>query len=177
MAHGPALGLRRRGSAGFRSSTTTAGTAPSTLARLHSQSQVGRRLRGLMRLWEFDQLGRIASAQFNINREGLQSVSAMLGFLWINEEQLGFGPTILKAQGRGYIEIERNGQLDRLVIDEVMKRAPCIAGRATTCWKAHYEGDDLQTPLVVKDSWQFPERKEEGELLCGATNKGVVNVA
>jgi hypothetical protein len=32
-------------------------------------------------------------------------------------------------------------------------------------------------PLVIKDSWQYPEREEEGELLCEATEKGVVNVA
>lgn len=78
----------------------------------------------LMRLWEFDRLGGIASAQFDINQEGLQFVSAVLGFLWMDEEQLGFDPTILEAEGRRYIEIERNGQLERVVIDEVMKRAP-----------------------------------------------------
>lgn len=130
----------------------------------------------LMRLWEFDRLGGIASAQFDINQEGLQFVSAVLGFLWMNEEQLGFDPTIVKAEGRRYIEIKRSGQLERLVIDEVMRRAPCIAGRATTCWKVHREGDDFQ-PLVVKDSWQFPEREEEGELLREATARGVINVA
>jgi hypothetical protein len=54
-------------------------------------------------------------------------------------------------------------------------RARCISGRATTCWKAHREGDP-QTPLVIKDSWQYTER-EEGELLREATEKGVVNVA
>ncbi|KAH6960068.1 hypothetical protein BKA56DRAFT_600408 [Ilyonectria sp. MPI-CAGE-AT-0026] len=32
-------------------------------------------------------------------------------------------------------------------------------------------------PLIIKDSWQYPERDEEGELLCEATAKGVVNVA
>jgi hypothetical protein len=58
-----------------------------------------------------------------------------------------------------------------------MKRAPCVAGRATTCWKAHREGDDSEAPLVIKDSWQPPEREEEGELLRETTDKGVVNVA
>lgn len=131
----------------------------------------------LMRIWEFDRLGGIASAQFDINQEGLQFVSAVLGFLWMDEEQLGFDPTIFKAEGRRYIEIQRNRQLERLIIDEVMRRAPCIAGRATTCWRVHREGDDLRTPLVVKDSWQFPERGEEGELLREVTDKGVINVA
>ena len=131
----------------------------------------------LMRLWEFDRLGGIASTCFNINQEGQQFVSAVLGFLWMNKKQLGFDPTISTADGIRYIEIERNHQKERLVIDKVMKRASCVAGRATTCWKAYLQGDDLRTPLVIKDSWQFPEREEEGELLREATDKKVVNVA
>jgi hypothetical protein len=128
-----------------------------------------------MRLWEFDRLGGIASAQFNINEDGLQFVRVILGFLWMNEEQLGFDPTILAANGKRYIEIKQNNQTERLIIDELIKRAPCIAGRATTCWKAHREGDEHA--LVIKDSWQFPEREEEGELLLDATKSEVINVA
>jgi hypothetical protein len=57
-----------------------------------------------------------------------------------------------------------------------MIRAPCIAGRATTCWKAHRQADS-ETPLVVKDTWQYAERDEEGDLLQEATERGVVDVA
>ncbi|KAF2475021.1 uncharacterized protein BDR25DRAFT_301533 [Lindgomyces ingoldianus] len=131
----------------------------------------------LMRLWEFDRLGGIASAQFDVNEDGLQFVSAVLGFLWMNEEQLGFDPTIITAGDKRYIEIERDNHTERLIIDKVMKRVPCVAGRATTCWKAYREGDNTRAPLVIKDSWQYPEREEEGELLQEATDKGVVNVA
>lgn len=131
----------------------------------------------LMRLWEFDRLGGTSSEEFDINEDGLQFVSAMLGFSWLNEEQLGFDPTIITAGGKRYIEIERDNHTERLVIDEVVKRVPCVAGRATTCWRAHREGDDSRTSLVIKDSWQFPEREEEGELLREATDKDVVNVA
>ncbi|KAF1358632.1 hypothetical protein EJ07DRAFT_122543 [Lizonia empirigonia] len=129
-----------------------------------------------MRLWEFDRLGGIASKQFDINEDGLQFVSAMLGFLWMNEEQLGFDPTIITAGDKRYIEIERDDGKERLVIDKVIKRVACVAGRATTCWRVHRE-DEPNTPLVVKDSWQYPEREEEGELLREATEKDVVNVA
>ncbi|KAF1345648.1 hypothetical protein EJ07DRAFT_169940 [Lizonia empirigonia] len=129
-----------------------------------------------MRLWEFDRLGGIASKQFDINEDGLQFVSAMLGFLWMNEEQLGFDPTIITAGDKRYIEIERDDGKERLVIDKVIKRVACVAGRATTCWRVHQE-DEPNTPLVVKDSWQYPEREEEGELLREATEKDVVNVA
>jgi Fungal protein kinase len=84
----------------------------------------------LMRVWEFDRLGGIASEQFDINEDGLQFVSTILGFLWMNEEELGFDPTIMTANDQWFIEIERNGLTERLIIDEVMKRARCIAGRA-----------------------------------------------
>ncbi len=130
----------------------------------------------LMRIWEFDRLGGIASEQFDINKDGLLFVSTVLGFLWMSEEELGFDPTIITAKGEQFIEIERNGLKERIIIDGEMKRARCIAGRATTCWKAHREGDP-RTPLVIKDSWQYPEREEEGGLLREATDKGVVNVA
>ena len=130
----------------------------------------------LMRLWSFDRLGGIASEQFDINEDGLQFVSAVLGFLRMSEEQLGFDPTITTAGDKRYIEIERNDGKERLVIDKVIKRVACVAGRATTCWRVHRE-DEPNTWLVVKDSWQYPEREEEGELLREATEKDVVNVA
>ncbi|KAK0655543.1 hypothetical protein B0T16DRAFT_320017 [Cercophora newfieldiana] len=130
----------------------------------------------LMRVWMFDRLGGVASEQFDVNDDGLRLVSTILGFLWMSEEELGFDPTIMIAGDQRFIEIERNGSTERLIIEEVMRRAPCIAGRATTCWKAHRE-EDPRTQLVIKDSWQYVERDEEGEFLREATSKGVVNMA
>ncbi|RBA11773.1 hypothetical protein FPRO05_14255 [Fusarium proliferatum] len=130
----------------------------------------------LMRVWAFDRLGGIALEQFDINKDGRQFVYTILGFLWMSEEQLGFDRTIMTANGKQFIEVNRNGSTERIIIDEVMQRAPCIAGRATTCWKAHPEGRP-EMLLVIKDSWQYPERDEEGELLREATAKGVVNIA
>ncbi|KAG5300605.1 FunK1 protein kinase [Histoplasma ohiense] len=131
-----------------------------------------------MRLWLFHRLGGIASEQFNINNEGLRFASVILGYLLMTEEQLGFDPTIITGDdGLRYIKINRNGEEERLVIDEVITRRACVAGRATTCWKAHRDGDESKTPIVIKDSWQYPERGEEGELLREALEKDVVNVA
>ncbi|KAJ2906934.1 hypothetical protein MKZ38_009797 [Zalerion maritima] len=130
----------------------------------------------LMRVWEFDRVGGIGSERFDINQDGLRFVTIILGFLWMNEEELGFDPTIMTAKGERFIEIERDGSKERLIIDKVMQRARCIAGRATTCWKAYRQGHP-QAPLVIKDSWQYLEREEEGELLRGVTGKGVVNMA
>jgi hypothetical protein len=130
-----------------------------------------------MRLWEFDRLGGIASSPFDINKEGLQFVSTVLGYLWMNEEQLRFDPTIFELDGKRYMEITRNSKTERLVLVELMKRHSSVAGRATTCWKAYHDGDESNMILVIKDSWQYTERGEEGEFLHDATEKGVVNVA
>jgi hypothetical protein len=63
-----------------------------------------------MRLWEFDRLGGIGSVRLNINQDGLQFVFAIVGFLSMNGEQLGFDPTFFTAEGKRYIDIKRNPQ-------------------------------------------------------------------
>jgi hypothetical protein len=133
----------------------------------------------IMRLWEFDRSGIIASSPFDINRDGQQFVLSMLAFLHMDHNQLGFDPTILTtSDGERYIQVVRNGHSERLVIDQLVRRAACVAGRATTCWKAHRKSDeDSSIALVIKDSWQYPEREEEGELLRAASEAGVVKVA
>ncbi|KZF22629.1 hypothetical protein L228DRAFT_268018 [Xylona heveae TC161] len=131
----------------------------------------------LMRLWLFDRIGAMASVSFDIHGDGLRFVSVVLTFLWMSREQLGFDPSIIELDGQHFIEIGQGKQKERLIIDELIKRATCIAGRATTCWKAHREGDDSKTVFVIKDSWQYTEREEEGVLLREATEKKVRNVA
>ncbi|KAL2753391.1 hypothetical protein ACRALDRAFT_2139748 [Sodiomyces alcalophilus JCM 7366] len=128
----------------------------------------------VMRVWAFDRVGGIASEQFDIN-DGLRFVFTILGFLWMDDEQLGFDPTVITTGTERHIEIQRNGSTERIIIDKVIHRARRIAGRGTTCWKAHPEGyPEIQ--LVVKDSWQCTERDEEGELLHEVMEKGVVNI-
>ncbi|GJC89526.1 hypothetical protein ColLi_12364 [Colletotrichum liriopes] len=130
----------------------------------------------LMRVWAFDRLGAIASEPFDINHDGLQFVMTMLGFLWMDEKALGYDPTCRTADNERFIEVTRHGAAERIFLEEVILRPRCIVGRATTCWKARPEGHP-ETQLVVKESWQYPERDVEGELLKEATDKGVVNVA
>ncbi|KAI1463748.1 uncharacterized protein F4812DRAFT_446286 [Daldinia caldariorum] len=129
-----------------------------------------------MRLWEFDRLGGIASEKFDINKDGHRFVSTILGFFWMDDEALGFDPTIIKSEHQQYIEIRQDTKTERLILDKVIRSAHSIVGRATICWRAYSEGDKSR-PLVIKDSWQFPERDEEGELLQQATRQGVTNVA
>ncbi|PKY05935.1 hypothetical protein P168DRAFT_250930 [Aspergillus campestris IBT 28561] len=131
----------------------------------------------VMRLWEFDRVGATSSTPFDINTEGARFVMSMLAFLRMNNEELGYDPSIIStSDGTRFIEITRDGQPERLFLDGLMRGASCIVGRATTCWKAHRE-DESDKPLVVKDSWQYPEREDEGELLREAAEKQVINVA
>ncbi|KAG6045148.1 hypothetical protein E4U17_000269 [Claviceps sp. LM77 group G4] len=130
----------------------------------------------LMRVLVFDRLGGIASEQIDINKEPVQFIEVMLGFFRMSEEDLGFDPTIKITDGEPGIEIERNGRSECIVIDGLIIRMRCMVGRPTTCWKAHVK-DLLETPLVIKNSWQPSERDEEREMLKQATSQNVVNVA
>jgi hypothetical protein len=130
----------------------------------------------LMRLWEFDRLKDIASSAFDINEDGLEFISAVLGYLWMTNEQLRFDPTITVKGSNRYMTITKEGKTERLVVIDVIKRYHSIVGRGTICWKAHRERDESKQLLVVKDSWQYPERDEEGEYLIEPTKSEVVNV-
>ena len=98
----------------------------------------------------------------------------------MNDEQLSFGPDLMQDDQRS-AKVTKDGVEGRLrITDGLRAQAPCIAGRATTCWKAireGEEGDGSPTRFVVKDSWQSVDRPEEGELLCKATKAGVTNIA
>ncbi|PKY06361.1 hypothetical protein P168DRAFT_279806 [Aspergillus campestris IBT 28561] len=117
----------------------------------------------IMRLWAFDRSGAISSSSFDINEEGLLFVSTMLGFLHMSEKQLGFDPTILKSDAEEKsIAITRNGQVERVVLDEIINQSPRIAGKS-----------DKMLEGPSGRSAQNPHR----ELLPEVTQKGVVNVA
>ena len=129
----------------------------------------------IMRLWEFDRLGVVGSTPFDINKDSEMFVSAILGLLWMSEDELGFDPTIV-WEDRRYTSIERDGRIERLYLEGTIKQQRSVAGRATICWSGFAE-DMPDQRLVIKDSWEYEERPEEGLLLKEATEIGVKNVA
>lgn len=62
------------------------------------------------------------------------------------------------------MEITRDDQVERLVLTEEIRKQVAITGRATTCWRVYYDGED---------SLQYEERPQEGELIKVATSKAV----
>lgn len=131
----------------------------------------------VMRLWHFDRSGSSGSFPFEINQEGLKFVRVMLGYHLMNDKQLGLDLTIQESDGRRYMEITRDGQCERLILTKKIKKQAVVVGRATTCWKAYCDKDQSKEPLLVKWSWQYEERSEEGELIKEATEKGARNIA
>ena len=96
----------------------------------------------------------------------------------MNNKQLGFDSDLIEVDGKQFVKINRNGKEEQLIITKKLRGyATCIAGRATTCWKAYREGDDSKQPLVVKESWQYVNQPEEGELIRKATAAGVNNIS
>ena len=130
-----------------------------------------------MRLWHFDRSGSSGSSSFDINQEGLKFVHVMLGYHLMDDEQLGFDSTIQQSDGQRFVEITRDDQVERLILMKEIRKQAVIVGRATTCWRAYCDKGQSKEPLLVKDSWQYEERPEEGELIKEATDKGARNVA
>lgn len=131
----------------------------------------------IMRLWQFDRSGSSGSVSFDINKDGPRFVRIMLGYYLMSDKQLGVDPTIQYSDGKRYIDITREGQIERLVIIEDIRKQSTVVGRATTCWRAHCGENSSGKHLVIKDSWQYTERSEEGELIRKATENGVQNIA
>ncbi|KAL7895267.1 hypothetical protein HDV64DRAFT_257549, partial [Trichoderma sp. TUCIM 5745] len=129
----------------------------------------------IMRLWNFDRVGAIGSTKADINQDGLQFVSVVLGFLYMDKQALGFDPTVITSGDKRYIEINHEGQQKRLILGTLLSRSSGIVTRGTTCWEARIDGEPHAT-LVLKESWQ-PTERNEGELLRLATQAGVTNVA
>lgn len=112
--------------------------------------------RSMMRVWQFDRLGGMVSEQFGINKEGKLFVLTMLGFLCLDNTKLGFDPTIQKINGERCIDIERNGQKERMVIFELLRRDRVISGLATTCWAAYLQSNP-RNKFIVKDTWDVED--------------------
>lgn len=91
-----------------------------------------------MRLWEFDRLGVVGLTPFDINKDGETFVLVILGYLWMLEQELGYDSTIA-GESRRYTSIQRDGRIERLCLEDLIKRQRSVAGRATRCWKAFVE--------------------------------------
>ena len=129
----------------------------------------------MMRVWKYDRGGIYAAPPFSVNEDGRRFVTVVLGYLLMGDDELGFDTTVARDGDRRYIPISQDGIEKQFFIERTLHRQACIIGRATTCWKVTLEGET--TPFVIKDSWQYVGKDDEGELLMDVANAGVRHVA
>ncbi|KKA30700.1 hypothetical protein TD95_005428, partial [Thielaviopsis punctulata] len=128
-----------------------------------------------MRLWSLDHSGMLGSTQIDINTDGEKFVSIVLGFLTMDRVLLGLDPTITSKDGCPSFNATIDGQSQCIILDSIISRQYGIMCRSTTCWRGHYNVDGESITVVVKDSWQAPERQEE-ELLQRAQERNIANM-
>jgi hypothetical protein len=68
----------------------------------------------------------VGSTPFDINKEGERFVSVVLGYLWMSEEELGYDSTIA-GEGRRYTSIQRDGRIERLCLEDLIKWQRSVA--------------------------------------------------
>ncbi|KAG5990188.1 hypothetical protein E4U52_004876 [Claviceps spartinae] len=55
-----------------------------------------------LRVWLFDRLGGMASRRVDVNKDPVQFIKVILGFLWMSKEDLGFDPSITGPDVKSY---------------------------------------------------------------------------
>jgi hypothetical protein len=65
----------------------------------------------------------------------------------MSEEELGFDRTIMTAKGQRFIMIEWEGKTEWIILDGLMKRARCIAGRQRPVGK--HTSKEIRIPCLL----------------------------
>jgi len=139
-------------------------------------AQAGRRFvfgftlcRTELRVWLFDRAGRIGSKSFDITTDKKLFVRIFANIAIMDRDDarhLGYDPTIRLSGDTKYIRVGN----EEFVLGEKIFSRSVIAGRATTCWWARRkDGNPLEWPFVIKDSWRQATREPEGPLLLHAS--------
>ncbi len=141
---------------------------------------VGASLYGnFMTHYVFDRSGVTISNSFDISKVPERFLRCIAGFLVLDEARLGFR----SPDTPDFFKITFDST------EYIVQRAPFVVpafdrllGRGTTCWRAKWankkdrpEGwaseEDEEWPLVLKSSWQYVVRREEGSYLKELENE------
>lgn len=125
-----------------------------------------------MRCWVFHRGGVFGSDAFNINKDPLLFLSAILGYAGMTDVELGFDPTLSLAH-----EGIRIGDMsEEIKLAAVPFFHPAaIASRGTRCWEATLVADET-VQYVLKDSWRSVHHGSEGEMLQKARDRNVIGI-
>ncbi|KAF8534196.1 hypothetical protein BDD12DRAFT_896759 [Trichophaea hybrida] len=126
-----------------------------------------------MRCWIFTRSGGVASQQFDLtNEDGKRLFSRVFnGYMRMTTKTLGLSHTIARE-----LEVGKK----QLSVKDCIHCCRAIVSRGTTCWSATTEsfGNNHQTTSwVLKDSWRYSQRSNEGVLLRQCEEVGVKGIA
>ncbi|KAH8109305.1 hypothetical protein DFH11DRAFT_1881400 [Phellopilus nigrolimitatus] len=104
----------------------------------------------------FDRAGVISSDRFHIHENPEKFLRVIVGFLFASNTDLGYDPTIVLKDGKGFVTVkDKKYEIERIIYVESSLR-----GRGTVCYLAILDGKKY----VIKDSWvdisrQSPEHQ------------------
>ncbi|KAL0632062.1 hypothetical protein Q9L58_009070 [Maublancomyces gigas] len=125
-----------------------------------------------MRCWIFHRGGLMGGDEFSINKNPELFLSVILGYAAMNDNELGFDPTILFTEEDMIVgQMKTKIRLTRPAFFCPLS----IASRGTTCWNATLVTDTTEC-YVLKDSWRSAHHGHEGEMLMMAQDRGVIGI-
>ncbi|KAH8112638.1 hypothetical protein DFH11DRAFT_1744852 [Phellopilus nigrolimitatus] len=98
-----------------------------------------------MTFFVFDRAGVLSSERFNIMDEPEKLIRVVAGFLFAENIDLGYDPTIYHRDGERFILFKQV----EYKIKEIIYAESSVRGRGTNCFLVEHEGEDA----VIKDSW------------------------
>ena len=121
--------------------------------------------------------GSLGSTPFDINKDGQTFVSAISGYLWMSEEELGFDLTILNDGGR-YIQITDSARWP----DGALWLGRAHKATALRLWSGNhllerFPGRRIRRRSCDQGFVRIEARPVENLVLKEATEAGVNNVA
>ena len=125
-----------------------------------------------MRLYLFDRSGAFSSPEFNIHNHPDRFVKALAGYALMSDEELGLNTFIKHDSSGPYVWVKKS----KIYFDErPIASQNGIVCRGTTCFRGGEA--NMKRSCVVKLSWPSVRRRDEGELLKLAKERGVKGVA
>lgn len=115
----------------------------------------------------YDRSGAVVTKTYDVDKEPEMFLTIMLGFLYADDAELGFDPTIRLNEDMKTGEMLINDSGRWYPIVDVLHVEGSIHGRGTVCYKvtSPYDDEDWEEG-VVKDCWSDVTRNEsEGDIL------------
>ncbi|KIP01957.1 hypothetical protein PHLGIDRAFT_96497, partial [Phlebiopsis gigantea 11061_1 CR5-6] len=136
-----------------------------------------------MRLWLASRSDVLVSYALDIHKQHHRVVEFFLRIIFAQPHQLGWDDTIRRLpsepQTPPRYDIDVNGKTYRTVRLLSNVGAEALRGRGTRVWEVRelsQNGEELDMPLVLKDSWVDSDCTREGEVLKNIRSASNINV-